>query len=592
MIHNIRWRIAIPYVALILLIMAGLSVYVSHIISETQMANLQAHLTAEARLIADELGPLLAAGEGHAAVNALVRHQSGLLNHRITVIDVDGTVLGDSHATPSEMDNHRNRPEVRQALSTGEGVSVRHSRTLDAETIYAAAAIKADGQTIGVARVAVPITQYEANVSRLYRAFLGVTLLTTPLAILLAIFIAGRTTRPIRQLTAVAQRLSQGYLSARLLPTTRDEIGQLTHAFNRMAEQLQEKISTLTRERGQLIGVLSHMADGVIITDDEGRIQLINAAAARLLDTTEEAALGRPCAQILRHHQLIELWRRCYEANQEQIETIETSRPRLFLQAIITPLKEVEPQGCLIILQDLTRVRRLETIRRDFISNISHELRTPLASLKALTETLRDSVRDDPPAAQRFLDHVEAEVDVLTQMVQELLELSRIESGQVPMRFTPTPARDVVMPPVERLRPQAARAGVALTVDVPADLPPLLADAERVQQVITNLLHNAIKFTPSGGEVSITARASHDEIVISVRDTGIGIPAEDLHRIFERFYKADRARSGGGTGLGLAIAKHIVQAHGGHIWAESVEGRGSTFSFTLPASRASKGTHQ
>jgi two-component system phosphate regulon sensor histidine kinase PhoR len=248
----------------------------------------------------------------------------------------------------------------------------------------------------------------------------------------------------------------------------------------------------------------------------------------------------------------------------------------------------------LVILQDLTQIRRLEMVRRDFISNISHELRTPLASLKALVDTLRDGALDDPPAAQRFLNRIETEVDSLTQMVQELLELSRIESGQVPLRLVPTPVAEVVTPPVERLHPQAERAGLGLSLALPPGLPLVLADAERAQQVVTNLVHNAIKFTRPGGQVTVRAYAVEDEgrepasarhrseIVIEVVDTGVGIPADDLPRIFERFYKADRARSGGGTGLGLAIAKHIVQGHGGRIWAESVEGRGSKFYFSLP----------
>jgi two-component system phosphate regulon sensor histidine kinase PhoR len=228
-------------------------------------------------------------------------------------------------------------------------------------------------------------------------------------------------------------------------------------------------------------------------------------------------------------------------------------------------------------------VRRLETVRRDFISNISHELRTPLAGLKALVDTLRGGAIKDRPAAKRFLKRMDAEVDALTQMVEELLELSRIESGQAPLRLTPTPVAEVVIPPLDRLRPQAERAGLALTVQLPPELPSVLADADRVRLVLTNLVHNAVKFTPPGGRIVVTAQAAGDQVLFSVQDSGVGIPASDLPRVFERFYKADRARSGGGTGLGLAIAKHVVQGHGGSIWAESVEGQGSTFHFTLPA---------
>jgi two-component system phosphate regulon sensor histidine kinase PhoR len=427
--------------------------------------------------------------------------------------------------------------------------------------------------------------QVGANVAGLRQAILAATFLATLLAVLLAVLIAERTARPVRRLTRLAERLAEGDLSARLFPTSADEIGQLTRAFNHMADQLREKVTALAEERSRLAAVLERMADGVLITDGAGRVQLINPAAARLLDTTREAALNRSFAQVVRHYQLIELWQRCREQGEEQVEAVEVSYRGFFLQAIVTPFQEAGSQDYLVILQDLTQVRRLETVRQDFISNISHELRTPLAALKAVVETLRDGAMEDPPAAERFLNRIEVEVDALTQMVQELLELSRIESGRVPLRLVPTPVADVVLPPVERLRPQAERAGLTVLVGLPAGLPPVLADAERTQQVVTNLVHNAIKFTPPGGMVTISAEPARGELVISVRDTGVGIPADDLPRIFERFYKADRARSGGGTGLGLAIARHIVQAHGGRIWAESTEGQGSTFYFSLPLAR-------
>jgi two-component system phosphate regulon sensor histidine kinase PhoR len=243
-----------------------------------------------------------------------------------------------------------------------------------------------------------------------------------------------------------------------------------------------------------------------------------------------------------------------------------------------------------MVLTNLSRQRYLETVRRDFVSNISHELRTPLASLKALTETLQSGALDDPPAAQRFLQRMETEVDALTQMVAELLELSRIESGRVPMEMRQTRAQDIITSSVDRLRMQAERARLKLIIDLPEDLPEISADPARLEQVMVNLLHNAIKFTPPGGEICIRARTTVDEstqkpvLIFSVQDTGVGIPADMLPRIFERFYKGDRARSGGGTGLGLAIARHTVEAHQGKIWAESETGKGSTFYFSIPIS--------
>jgi two-component system, OmpR family, phosphate regulon sensor histidine kinase PhoR len=384
----------------------------------------------------------------------------------------------------------------------------------------------------------------------------------------------------------VAERLASGDLWARLVPSTRDEVGQLTRAFNHMAQQIRDQVSTLAEEQGRLAAVLAHMADGVLITDARGQVQLINAAAARLLDTSEERALQRPFTQVAFYHTLIDLWKACREQGEEQVAMVEVSHHGLFLQAIITPFREPEVEGYLVILQDLTRIRRLETVRRDFISNISHELRTPLAGLRALVDTLRGGAIKEPKAAKRFLKRMDAEVDALTQMVEELLELSRIESGQAPLRLAPTSVAEVMIPPVDRLRPQAERAGLVLNVELVPRLPHVLSDVDRVRLVLTNLVHNAIKFTPPGGRITVAARQEGNEVVLAVHDTGVGIAAEDLPRIFERFYKADRARSGGGTGLGLAIAKHIVQGHGGRIWAESIEGQGSAFYFTLPVATA------
>ncbi len=583
--HSIRWRIAVSYVVLILVAMVGLAVYLSALMRDAHLDDLEAQLTTEARIIGDALTTSPAWERAGGDLDLLARHYADLLDARVTLIAADGVVLGESHEDRAEMDNHLYRPEVQQALSEGRGSSIRFSRTVGYEMMYVAIPVTKSGRVAGIARVALPLRQIEANLARLRWAVVGAALLTALGATLLALVIAERTARPVRRLTEVVQRVAEGDLSARLLPMTQDEVGSLTRAFNQMSDRLRGTISTLIEERGRLAAVLDNMADGAIITDGEGRVRLINPAAARLLGIDEEAALGRPFAQVARDHRIIGLWQQCCARGEEQFEPVEAGRWGSFLQAIATPLQDAGPQACLVVLQDLTRVRRLETVRRDFISNISHELRTPLASLRALVDTLRDGALEDPPAARRFLDRMETEVDALTQMVRELLELARIESGQAPFQLEQVTVAEIVSPSVERLRPQAERADLHLIVNLPPDLPPVVADTERMQQVITNLVHNSIKFTPPGGEVTISAATGEDEIVIAVHDTGVGIPADDLPRIFERFYKADRARSGGGTGLGLAIAKHIVQAHKGRLWAESIEGKESTFYVALPVWR-------
>jgi two-component system phosphate regulon sensor histidine kinase PhoR len=283
---------------------------------------------------------------------------------------------------------------------------------------------------------------------------------------------------------------------------------------------------------------------------------------------------------VIRHHQLVEAWRRCQQTRQMQSESVEVPTRHQYLQLVVIP--DRHSSGSLLLAQDLTQIRRLETVRRDFISNLSHELRTPLASLKALTETLQDGALEDPPAAQRFIGQIQIEVDALSQMVTELLELSRIESGKFSLDFRPVAPRALLDSASRRMKLQAERAGLKLRVECEENLPNVQMDVQRMEQVLVNLLHNAVKFTPPGGEILLFAEAGAGEIRFAVRDTGIGIPAEDDSRIFERFYRVDKSRTGSGTGLGLSIAKHIVEAHKGRIWAESIEGQGSTFIFTLP----------
>jgi two-component system phosphate regulon sensor histidine kinase PhoR len=392
----------------------------------------------------------------------------------------------------------------------------------------------------------------------------------------------------MRQLNQVIRRIAAGEWEARVLPQTRDELGELILAFNDMIHHLRLERTALLEENSQFNTVLNYMADGVLITDSEGNVRLINPAAAKLLAVSAKSALARSFAEVVRHHQLIDLWQQCQSERREVTAAVEIGREQ-FLQVIITPFAERGAQGYLVIMQDLTTVRHLQTVRRDFVSNISHELRTPLASLRVIIETLQDGAYDDSETAVRFLDRAASEIDILTQMVQELLELSRIESGQVPLRLQATGVADLLLKPLDRLRPQAERAKIELILDLPAALPKVLADPERIHQVVTNLLHNAIKFTPEMGKITLQAHEDRAEnnVVFAVHDTGIGILQEDVSRIFERFYKSDRARtrSRGGTGLGLAISRHIVQVHNGRIWVKSKEHKGSSFYFTLPISR-------
>ncbi|MEJ2263247.1 MAG: ATP-binding protein [Anaerolineales bacterium] len=582
MFHSIRWRIAVPYLLLILIVMGGSGVYISNFTRRVQLQQLESELTAEARLVSDFISPIAADAQNADQLDALAKRWSGYLDARVTIIARDGTVLGESDEDRTQMENHLNRPEIQQALSTGRGMSIRFSQTLGIQMLYSAVTITNNGNTVGFARLALPLEQVDSNVGEIQRTIILSSLVAAALAILLAIIIAQYTTRPLRELTQAAQKISMKGPPGPLLSATQDEVGQLTRAFNTMGVQIREQFSDLEKEQGKLAAVLQQMTDGVLIVDDQGVVQLINPAAERMFSVRQSKTLGNSLASALRHHQIVDLWQHSCKTGEGHVESIEFSTRHMFLQGVAIPLEKTLPGNTLLLFQDLTHLRHLETVRRDFISNISHELRTPLAALKALTETLQEGALDDPPAAQRFLSRIDSEVDSLTMMVQELLELSRIESGKVPLQLKSVSARDLLENAAERLRLQAERAGLDMSIELREDLPTVWADPPRLEQVIVNLLHNAIKFTPVGGHILLSADQKEDMIVFSVSDTGVGISADALPRIFERFYKTDRARSSGGTGLGLSIARHLVEAHGGRIWAESVEGKGSVFYFTVP----------
>ncbi len=582
MFHSIRLRIGLPYVILIVALMLGVGFYLSNFVRQTYLNDLETSLLSQATLASDAAAPLMASGAQTEALDSMAKRWADLLDARVTIIDQNGVVLGESQEDRLAMENHASRPEIIAARASGRGSATRFSATVGYMMMYVAVPVTNQGQPVGFMRVALPLQKIQANVAALQRTLLLVTLAAALVAALLAVWIANRTTRPLRDLIQAADQIAAGHLETRLIPSTHDEIGQLTHTFNEMAEELSVQITALEAERSRMAAVLGVMTDGVIIVDAQNSVQLINPAAEGMFEADQTQALKHSIVEVVRHHQVDELLQHCRKLGESQVTTLEITPRRLYLQVTATPLGQALPGSTLLLFQNLTRLRRLETVRQDFISNISHELRTPLASLKAITETLHDSALDDPPAARRFLQRMETEVDALTQMVEELLELSRIESGRVPLKMTPTTPLQLISQAVERLNLQAQRAGLQIQVDCPADLPAVLADARRLEQVVVNLLHNAIKFTPKGGKVTLSAQAQVERILFAVADTGSGISSDDLPRIFERFYKTDRARSGGGTGLGLAIARHLVEAHGGNIWAESIEGKGSTFYFNIP----------
>ncbi len=560
----------------------GLGIHLSNISYQAQRDSLETRLIDNALIISNFLSSEILIDPITSDYSEQARRLSTLTGARITIINIEGVVVGESDLDISQMENHLNRPEIQEALSGGVGSSQRYSETVKFEMLYVAVPVIADGKVIGFARVALPLEEIIAQRKQMRLTILLASLVSGGTAAILGYFIATLVTKPIRNLTAETQRMAHKEEIRPLPIQFGEEVGQLTKAFNFLVEKLQLQIQALQSEQSTLNAILRQMTDGVLMINENGAVTLINAAAMRLFPTQDDSHLGRSLAEVLRQHQLIDLWRLSIESQEIQSTTIEFHRPRTLIHSIAIPLGESLSGHTLLIFQDLTLIRQLETVRRDFISNISHELRTPLASLKALTETLQSGAMEDPPTAHRFLYRMETEVDAMTHMVSELLELSRIESGQVPLELKPVSPKKLLVKAKERLGAQAERKGIIIRLDYHKKLPRVLADKPRLGQVFVNLLHNAIKFTPEGGEITLTAHQVNENILFSVNDTGIGIPAADLPRIFERFYKTDPARTDRGTGLGLAIARHLVEAHRGQIWAESTLSEGSTFFFSIP----------
>jgi two-component system phosphate regulon sensor histidine kinase PhoR len=575
----------VPYVVVIVAVMAGLAAYLFSAARDLYTERLADQLGDQARLAALRVEPALSAGGARDEIAPLIASLRGVIDSRVTVVALDGTVLGDSAGDPWTMENHAGRPEIVAALAGGEGRSQRQSTTEDQQNLYVAVPI--GDPPLGVARTAVPLATVNQTVWRLQRDVLVAAAIAAILATLLSLVVAERINRGLQRLRRHAQAVSSGHLDVILETDSTLEIGDVGRSFNAMTADVRRLVDEIEQGRVRLEAVLASLRDGVIITDAEGLVVRLNGAAATLLETTPEAATGEPFLVVCRDHELAGLLRLALATGQPRVASVEHGLGRRVLDAWAQGVSGAREQLGLVVLRDVTDLRRLEQVRREFVANVSHELRTPLASIRALVETLEAGAVDDPAMAVAFLGRIVGEVDRLTALVDELLDLARLESGRVNLRLEEIDAGELVRGGVRRLAPQIERARLELVVELPEDLPPVSADRGRVEQILLNLVHNAIKFTPAGGRIEVSAARSGDQVRIQVRDTGVGISPDELPRVFERFYKIDKARRSDGTGLGLAIAKHIVQAHGGTIWVESVPDGGATFSFTLPLAHGS-----
>jgi two-component system, OmpR family, phosphate regulon sensor histidine kinase PhoR len=576
------FRLASGYVLLIAAVFLILSVYVVRQIDARQQAEWRNQQIAQVRVIAAASDSALAAGDTGRLAD-LAQRVAASTRGTVTVVDANGVTLASSDpAAPDPA----SAPDVQDALAGQTGRSEFWNPATSRVEFAASAPVLVDGDVAGAARLTVPVSAAPSLWSPLVRLTLGALILCGVAIAIVSAMMPRIIIGPLAELARVARQVADGDMHARVDIDTFDEVAELAVAFNEMTDELREHLESLDIERARLETIVEHLNDGILIVDHRGAVSLMNRAAEHLLGIDRQRALVRSYAEVVRDYELVSLIR-----DSRSLYTgegtppnrfIELGRPRRSVQAFAYPILRGESDPVIVILRDITELRRTETIRRDFVANVSHDLRTPIASLKALVETLLDGALEDDAVARDFLQRMEVEVDDLARLVEELLELSRAESRQIELHRIRADLGNLARRAVARLQPQAESKAIDLRVDLPAGLPLGSFDPERIEQVLVNLLQNAVKFTPANGTVTVSLRQERDELVTSVADTGPGIPSEEIDRVFERFYKADRSRSNSGSGLGLAIAKHLVQLHGGRIWAESPHTGGAIFRFSVP----------
>jgi two-component system phosphate regulon sensor histidine kinase PhoR len=504
---------------------------------------------------------------------------------RVTIIRADGVVLGDSEVAfgdVSRMENHATRPEVQQALAAGEGFGEHASVTLHQPLIYAAVTFVRDGATAGVVRVAEPLTEIDAAKSEMRRCIWLGSGIALALALVLSNVLARRMAAAVGELTDAARRMTEGDLEVRTRLSGQDELSGLGQALDRLAGSLAATLGELRAERDLQRRILEAMHEGVVVVDRDGRIVLMNPALRSTLLLGADA-IGKLLIETVRHAELDTVVDQAREAPDDppvEIELPGLKPRRLLVQA--APLSG-DDQGLLLVFVDVTELRRLESLRRDFVANASHELRTPIAAVRSATETLQTGALEDPVAANRFLDIIERNAQRLQSLVEDMLELSKLESNEFKLKRERVELQRVVPIVLALFRERAEKKGVRLGAELAAGLPAVEGDPRALEHVLSNLVDNAVKYCPSGSRIVVSAAADEARVRLVVADTGPGIPAEHLPRVFERFYRVDagRSRELGGTGLGLSIVKHMVETMRGKVAVESAVGKGSTFIVSL-----------
>jgi two-component system phosphate regulon sensor histidine kinase PhoR len=584
---RLLWQLYPSYLLITVISVMGVTWYASSSLRQFFLGQTASDLEARARLVEKQIEECLDPPD-EKCVDLLCKRIGRRASTRITIILPSGKVIGDSREDPAEMDNHVDRPEFMQALTGPSGTSMRYSRTLEKNMMYVGIPVRANEQTLAVVRTSIPVTAIDVALKEIQIRIAGAGLVIALFAAALSLIVSRRITRPIEELKKGAESFARGDFQCTLPVSESEEIGGLAEAMNEMARQLHERINTIIGQRNEIEGVLCSMIEGVIAVDMDERVLSMNNAAARMFGCNPSEAQGRSIQEIVRNTVL----RQFVTDTLSSVKPVErdvvlSSNGDLFLSGHGTLLQDAQGKqiGALIVLNDVTRLRRLEEIRRDFVANVSHEIKTPITAIKGFVETLREGAVKNPDDAERFLGIIEKHVERLEAIIEDLLNLSRIERGteRQENELVENSVKDVLETAIQVCEVGAVARKIDIELSCPENLFSKM-EPRLLEQAVVNLLDNAVKYSNEESSIRVEASQGEGEIILSVRDEGCGIEKKHLSRLFERFYRVDKARSRqlGGTGLGLAIVKHIAQAHGGHVNVESTPGKGSTFSIYLP----------
>ncbi len=586
--RSFKLKLIFSYIAVIVASFGFIAFFLDKNLEENSFRDIQASLTIQGHLIENQIPPESVKKEDTIFLDTLVKTLSPEAKCRITIMNGQGRVLADSEKSLDEiptMENHLNRPEVRTALTGSTGIDTRYSPTLKIDMLYVALPLKDKTETIGIVRLALPLESVQRTLFGIRKiVFIGL-LFALALAFVLGSVVAGNTIRPISRMIQVSRRFSEGDFSRRIIRGSQDEIGELAQTLNTMAQDIEDKIGEIQTQNQKLAATFNSMIEGVVVVNKEGYIISINPTIEKIFGISKKDVEGKAFLEAIRNNDISEVISAVLRKGESASSELALFYPvRRIFEVNATPIFDNDDvTGCLVVIHDITEIRRLETVRSDFIASVSHELKTPLTSIKGFIETLLEGALDDKENNRAFLKIIQEHAERLNNLVNDLLSLSYLESKEISLETEDVNLRQQVERTILGFKSQVRKKDLEVKNELPEGLL-VRADKDRIEQVFTNLIDNAIKFNKEKGLVKISHQEIDGKMKVIVEDSGIGIPEKDIPRIFERFYRVDKARSRelGGTGLGLSIVKHIIELHDGKVGVESTEGLGSKFWFTLP----------